>query len=319
MILSLIWLSQILRIIDIKYSIANQLLDILFATFLILPTFLNPLMPLILIMGFMFFNYSICSKSEHLIINQYLNKQEKFIQTFILIFTFIVFYFFNNEIISPKLYNIYKQHEVKIRNNFKLGIPANNELHISDELSIFFTSSKDDIFFGVNAILFKDNQFVEAELASIEYNQSGFNIVFVNGQRVKMNINEKSKTIFEKFIYNIHNENIEVVLEDKEHLNTFQLLNHNQKDFNIHGHNRIYQYILIVFILIISPLPLFHNHLKTAGLLNKTFNFTYLIIIYLINSYLIYKLNLNEINLVVYYSINVLSLVVYLILNTFKK
>ena len=50
----LIWLSQIIRIIEFQYSISNQILEIAGTTLLALPSFINPLVPfLILIGGFM--------------------------------------------------------------------------------------------------------------------------------------------------------------------------------------------------------------------------------------------------------------------------
>ena len=36
---------------------------------------------------------------------------------------------------------------------------------------------------------------------------------------------------------------------DKEHFNTFELLNSEDREFYIHGHNRIYQYFLILLII----------------------------------------------------------------------
>ena len=55
---------------------------------------------------------------------------------------------------------------------------------------------------------------------------------------------EKSKTIFDKFIYSIENKEIEILMMDKEHFNTLELLKNDDKEFYYHGHNRIYQYFL---------------------------------------------------------------------------
>ena len=67
-----------------------------------------------------------------------------------------------------------------------------------------------------------------------------------------LNNTEKSKTIFDKFIYSIENKEIEMLMMDKEHFNTLELLKNDDKEFYYHGHNRIYQYILTLIIIIYS-------------------------------------------------------------------
>ena len=49
---------------------------------------------------------------------------------------------------------------------------------------------------------------------------------------------------------------------DKEHFNTLELLKNDDKEFYYHGHNRIYQYILTLVIIIISHLKFFLLYLK---------------------------------------------------------
>ena len=55
----------------------------------------------------------------------------------------------NNEYFAVKLYEKYKIKELDIRNNLKLGIPNQKEFIIEDELSIFFETKKDNIFYDV--------------------------------------------------------------------------------------------------------------------------------------------------------------------------
>ena len=77
-----------------------------------------------------------------------------------------------------------------------------------------------------------------------------------------MNDSEKSKTNFDKFIYSIHNEEIEILMMDKEHYNTFGLLKNSEKEFYYHAHNRIYQYILTFFILLLTSKLFFYKSKK---------------------------------------------------------
>ena len=60
-----------------------------------------------------------------------------------------------------------------------------------------------------------------------------------------LNETEKSKTLFDKFTC-IENNEIELLF-DKEHFNTLELLNHDDKEFYFQGHNRIFQYFNIKY------------------------------------------------------------------------
>ena len=136
--------------------------------------------------------------------------------------------------------------------------------------------------------------------------KKNYNIIFDKGERVILNSSEKSTTIFDKFIYSIENKEIELLMFDKEHFNTFELLNEEDKEFYNHGHNRIYQYFLLFVILVISFKVFFIY-------LSKKDNFKYYLILFigvlflqLINSYLIFLLNNSDkFNLYFYYSINI--------------
>ena len=104
----------------------------------------------------------------------------------------------------------------------------------------------------LEAIIYEDGQFIKSKDAEIEIENKNYNIIFNNGERVILNNIEKSKTIFDKFIYSIENKEIEILMMDKEHFNTLELLKNDDKEFYYHGHNRIYQYFLTFVIIIIS-------------------------------------------------------------------
>ena len=307
-LLGLIWISQILRLVDLKFSLTNQIFDIMGTTFLVLPSYLNPLLPILLLISFFYFNFNLNSSNESLIINQYLNNKNKTVIAFIVKIILIFFYFFNYEYLSPKFYEIYKLKELDIRNNFKIGIPSSNEFHIGEDLSIFFKTNDDNQFSDVEALILKDNQFVKSKKAYIEYDKFGFNIIFNNGIRIKMNKNEKSKTTFEKFTYNIAKTNIERLLLDKEHFNTLELLENNQKDYRSEGHKRIVQYLIFLVLIFLSNKIIYKNINKKLRDFKNIFLFIFLILIYLLNSFLIYELNSENINLFIYYLLSILGL-----------
>ena len=116
--------------------------------------------------------------------------------------------------------------------------------HIEEEVSIFFNDQDNNKFIDVEALIYQDGQFITAKDAYIEIKNRNYNLIFNEGERVILNDIEKSKTTFDKFIYSIENKETEILMKDKEHFNTLQLLKNDNKEFYYHGHNRIYQYIL---------------------------------------------------------------------------
>ena len=305
---SLVWISQILRLLDLKFSVSTQILDILFTTLLVLPSYLGPIVTFILLITYFFFNYQLNASNQNLIINQYFDLKKKIIiLTFFKIILFLA-YILSTELVSPKLYKSYKIKELEIRNNFKLGLPSTNEFHIEQDLSIFFDAKKNNQFKNVEAIIYKDNQFIKSETAYIELDKLGFNIIFINGLRVKMNETEKSKTIFKKFTYNIIKDNLEELELDKEHFSTLGLLKNEQIDFKNHGHNKVVQYFILISLLLLSDKFIFKNNNKNINDYKKIIVFIGLLFLYLINSYLLYALNKNNINTLNYYVINFICL-----------
>ena len=55
--IGLIWISQILRILELQYSVSNQMISVVKTTSLVLPSFINPLMPFLLMLASFFINY----------------------------------------------------------------------------------------------------------------------------------------------------------------------------------------------------------------------------------------------------------------------
>ena len=302
----LIWISQILRILELQQSIATQLFEVIKTTVLVLPSFIGPLLPFLLIISGFFLNYKYNSTNEIIIINQYFSKKKNLVLFSIILLVISIFHFVNSEILSVNLYQKYKVQELKIRNNLKLGLPTLNKFHIENEVSIFFEKQNNNKFSNVNAIIFEDGQFINAKEANIEIKNKNYNIIFYEGERVIFNDTEKSKTIFNKFIYSIENNKIEILMYDKEHFNTFELLKSDDKEFYYQGHNRIYQYLIILMTVIISFKIFFVYVSKKSIFKYYTFIFTGVLILQVINSYMVYLLNNNNFNLLFFYLINFL-------------
>lgn len=216
---------------------------------------------------------------------------------------------FNNEYLAIKTYEQYKLKELEIRNNLKLGFPNQKEFNIDGELSIFFNNKKGDIFYNVEAVTYKDNQFIKSERATIEISKKNFNLIFYQGQRISIDTQEMIKTNFEKFVYSISDKNLEKLSYDKQHFNTIELINHKNTEFIIHGHNRLFQYLLTIYVIIIS-LKVFFIY-KGKKSLFRLFSYIFLLILFIqiINSYLIYSFNNQSINILSYYILNLLNLI----------
>ena len=318
--LGLIWLSQVLRILELQYSISNQIFDVIKTTCLVLPSFINPLMPFLILLGSFFANYKFNSNNEMVILKQYLNIKQISNLLITLMFSIFILYTLNNEYFSTKMYHKYKVEELNIRNNLKLGTPSQNEFHIDNELSIFFESYEDDIFYNIEAVIYNEGQFIKSKSAIIEISKKNFNLIFNTGERLLLNGIEKSKTNFDKFTYSIENQDIEDLLMDKEHYNTLELINHKNKEFINHGHNRIYQYILTIIVIYLSFKIIFlyepkKNLIKKFGII-----FIFLLIVQILNSYSIYLMNNKNIITMYYYLFNLIILSFFVgLLNKFLK
>ena len=317
--IGLIWLSQILRILELQHSITTQLFEVIKTTLLVLPSFIGPLMPFLLIIASFFLNYKFNSTNEIVVLKQYFSFKNNINLFSTLLLGIIFFCLINSEFLSVKLYQKYKVKELEIRNNLKLGVPSKNEFHIEEEVSIFFSDQVNNKFIDVEAVIYEDGQFITAENAYIEIKNRNYNLIFNGGERVILNNIEKSKTTFDKFIYSIENKETEILMMDREHFNTLQLLKNENKEFYYHGHNRIYQYIFTFSIILLSFKIFFIYVSKKNVFKYYSIIFFIVLVIQVINSYLLYLLNVNtNFNLYYYYFINLFILFIfgYLVLNS---
>ncbi len=259
-------------------------------------------------------NYRINSSNEIIIFKQYFASKD--INIFMIIVMLGLFFlnFINKEFFAVNSYHKYKLEELEIRNNLKLGVPTQNEFHIENEVSIFFGDEIDDVFYDVEALIFGNNQFIKSLEAEIEVSKKNFNLIFYKGERLSLNSEEKSKTNFDKFIYSIKNDDIEKLLMDKEHFNTRELLNHSDKDFISHGHNRIIQYLFGLSILFLSLKIIFMFELKRNSFLKFSLIFSLLLLVQIMNSYFIYLLNDNKLTIISYYFLNLLNLSTFILI-----
>jgi len=308
--IGLIWLSQIIRILEFQYSISNQIIEIAGTTLLALPSFINPLVPFLILIGSFMLNSKIKNSNEIIILKQYLSVRSLRVLFQFLIFFTIIIYAINNEIISNKFYEKYKIKELEIRNNLKLGSPVQNEFHIDDIVSIFFDKKEDNTFYNVEAIIYNQNQFIASDSVEIELSKSNFNLVFSNGERIILNDIEKSKTVFDKFTYILESKKYEELLLDKDHFNTFELISHPEGEFRNQGHNKIFHYFFLILIGLITLKIIFFHENKKNHYSKFLFIFLLILLVQILNSYLIYLLdNFNSFKLLYFYSINFIFLI----------
>ena len=283
-------------------------------TILVLPSFISPISSFLLLLSSFFLNYKINSSNEIIIFKQYLRlKDLKYL--FIAIMTIIfAMNFFNKEVFSVKAYHKYKIEELELRNNLKLGNPNQNEFYIDGELNIFFKSSNNGIFFDVEALFLRESQLIKSQYAELEISKKDFNLIFFYGERLSLNSEEITKTNFEKFIYNIQNREIEKLYFDKEHFNTFELINHEEKEFIGHGYNRIFQYFVNLSILVLSLKIIFMYRFKKILINQFIYIFTLLLILQIFNSYLLYLFNNNYFETVTFFLLNFLNLSLFILM-----
>ena len=283
-------------------------------TILVLPSFISPISSFLLLLSSFFLNYKINSSNEIIIFKQYLRlKDLKYL--FIAIMTIIfAMNFFNKEVFSVKAYHKYKIEELELRNNLKLGNPNQNEFYIDGELNIFFKSSNNGIFFDVEALFLRESQLIKSQYAELEISKKDFNLIFFYGERLSLNSEEITKTNFEKFVYNIQNREIEKLYFDKEHFNTFELINHEEKEFIGHGYNRIFQYFVNLSILVLSLKIIFMYKFKKILINQFIYIFTLLLILQIFNSYLLYLFNNNYFETVTFFLLNFLNLSLFVLM-----
>ena len=128
-------------------------------------------------------------------------------------------------------------------------VSSQNEFHIDEKKIIFFEKKNEKKFYNIEALIYENNQLIVSDRAEIELSKLNFNLVFHDGEKIILNESEKSKTKFDKFIYVLEDKKSEKLSYDKEHYNTKELINSNNKEFINYGHNRIYQYFFNIYII----------------------------------------------------------------------
>ena len=312
--IGLIWVSQILRVLDLQNTISFQILDVIKTTILVLPSFISPISSFLLLLASFFLNYKLNSSNEIIIFKQYLKLNDLKYLFLIIIAIIFVLNFLNKEFFSVSAYHKYKIKELELRNNLKLGNPNKNEFYIDGELNIFFRSNNNGVFFDVEALFLRESQLIKSQYAELEISKKDFNLIFYNGERLSLKSEEITKTNFKKFIYNIKNKEIEKLYFDKEHYNTFELFNHNEREFIGHGYNRIFQYFVNLCILVLSLKVIFMYRFKKVLINNFIFIFTFLLIMQIFNSYLIYLFNNNYFETIAYFVLSLLNLLIFILI-----
>ena len=85
----LIWISQIIRIIELQYSISNQIFEVAGFTLLALPSFINPLVPFLILIGSFMLNSKIKNSNEIIVLKQYLSSKSLRVLFKLLIFFYL--------------------------------------------------------------------------------------------------------------------------------------------------------------------------------------------------------------------------------------
>ena len=312
--IGLIWVSQILRVLDLQHTISFQIVDVMKTTILVLPSFISPISSFLLLLASFFLNYKLNSSNEIIIFKQYLKLNDLKYLFFIIIAIIFALNFLNKEFFSVSAYHKYKIKELELRNNLKLGNPNKNEFYIDGELNIFFKSNNNGVFFDVEALFLRKSQLIKSQYAELEISKKNFNLIFYNGERLSLNSEEITKTNFKKFIYNIQNKEIEKLYFDKEHFNTYELINHEERGFIGHGYNRVFQYFINICILVLSLKIIFMYKFKKMLINNFIFIFTLLLILQIFNSYLIYLFNNNYLETISYFVFSLLSLIIFILI-----
>ena len=154
-----------------------------------------------------------------------------------------------------------------------LSSPSSSSYKTIDKSTTFTTNT----FYDIEAIIYGQNKFIVSNSVEIELSKSNFNLVFLDGERLTLNDNQKSKTIFDKFTYVLESKNYEELLMDKDHYNTFELISHPEKEFRNHGHNKIFQYFFLIVVGLISLKMIFFYVNKMNNL--SRFGFIFFVIL----------------------------------------
>lgn len=304
-----IWASQTIRLLEIGITYTD-LLNTVYLTILLIPSYLINIFHLILIFSVFFLNFKFNNTNELIIIRQYV--KEKWIKRNFLLVNFIilVLLYINSEHLSQKLYKDYKEKEVELRGEFKIQIQNNKkEFKLDDHFVIFFEKFENDTFYEPKAIIFSDDLLVESKNAKITYTDNKIYLEFFNGSRVSSSNKEKSITNFLKFNFYIENETKEIVYPDKESFSIYELLEQDDKKLNVAGNSKIINYLLIVVVLLNIQRIINSINLKNQTNYKNLKTLMMILGFIIINSFLNKVLIIENINIQIYYIINITLLI----------
>jgi lipopolysaccharide export LptBFGC system permease protein LptF len=306
----IIWLAQILRMLDFNQTFSIQLYEIIKITSYLLPSAINTILPIIILLASCFYNRSINSTSEISIFSLYLGKNQIYgFLSYIYLFLIILFVF-NSEYFSVKSYNNFKNEEISFRNEFKIS-EVNQEINIPDKLNLFFKEKikGTNRYLDVTTFLIEDNIVIKSESVEYSISNSDLNFIFTNGRRISASDEEKSFTEFNKLEYKIENKNSHKISYGKENYNFLELINSNEPSYQKFAHRRIIDLLFLIFVIIISSRIVFLNSKSSELFKNYAFNLIVMLFSFTSLAFITKQL-LNSIILInTYYAYSIIILV----------
>tara|TARA_X000000368_G_C23050964_1_gene721386 strand:- start:2517 stop:3473 length:957 start_codon:yes stop_codon:yes gene_type:complete len=309
-----IWLAQIVRYLDFNQSLGIQIKEVIKITSFLLPNAVNTIIPIIILISTFFFNKHINSTNEVTIFSLYLSKNS-LTNILLIIYIFIIGgYLINSELISVNSYNKYKKEEIKFRNDFKIK-DLNNEITIPGKILLIYKNKDNENLNNVTSFLIEENIVIKSE--SVSYSKSTKELIFtfVKGKRISASLKEKSITDFDRLQYKIINTNNDEVSLGKENYNYFQLINHENIQFNKEAHRKIINLFFLILIIMVSNRLILINEKSNNLIKNYLFNLVVILCSFTLLS-LVTKLFISEnLKIQIFYILSCLTiLTTYLIL-----
>ncbi|MDC0862077.1 LptF/LptG family permease [Alphaproteobacteria bacterium] len=306
----IIWLAQILRMLDFNQTFSIQLYEIIKITSYLLPSAINTILPIIILLSSCFYNRHINSTSEISIFTLYLGKKQIYnflTYTYLLL---IILFIFNSEYLSVKSYDNFKNEEINFRNEFKIS-EINKEISIPNKLNLFFAEKVkgSNKYLDVTTFLIEKNIVIKSESVEYTISNSDLNFIFNNGQRISASNEEKSFTNFNKLEYKIENQNNHEVSYGKENYNFFELINSNEESYQKFAHRRIIDLFFLIFVIIISSKILFLNSKSKDLFKNYAFNLIVTLFSFTVLAFITKQLLNNSILINTYYVCSLVLLI----------
>ena len=251
------WLMQLTRLFTLSNLVQIDIVDIIYLSLFLLPNLFSVILPFILIFGILLCFIKL-NKDKELISIFSLGLDLKPFKNSMIMLSLIILIFYSLLIffISPKIYEIYKYKEFKLRNTLNLNnVVATNFLKINDGTTLDFKKNKnsyEDIF-----INFKDNSenivFAKKGKIKTENNNIIFNLK--NGFKLNIEGSEIEKLEFTEYTLKFNNKkNSKFNNYDRNTLTIFDDIN-NKDYLNISFKiNDILLSLIIVYIFYINNL-----------------------------------------------------------------